>query len=169
MVFLFRNVKNRIQDSIGEEGLHYAFESASLTEAPDFSSLTTIGEGGLQFAFSYNYIMKGQPLMSNLTTIGDSGMFGCFYNNQRLTKGADLSSCTQIGSYALQQCYHQCFRLEEVTAPNIDSWYSYFFDSWLYRAGEFVTGTKTFNAPAGLEIPTDTSSGIPSGWTRVDY
>ena len=155
--------------SIEEEGLYGAFGYTKLTEAPDFSSLTTIGNGGLKFAFKYDYHMKGQPLMSNVTTIGNYGMDGCFSCNENLTKGADLSSCTQIGSYALQQCYHQCFRLEEVTAPNIDSWYSYFFDSWLYRAGEFVTGTKTFNAPTGLEILTDTSSGIPSGWTRVDY
>lgn len=155
--------------SIGEEGLRGAFSNTSLTEAPDFSSLTTIGNYGLYRAFYYDYFMKGQPLMSNVTTIGNYGMYGCFENNQYLTKGADLSSCTEIGEYTLQDCYEYCYRLEEVTAPNIDSWYDYYFSSWLYRAGEFVTGTKTFNAPTGLEIPTDTDSGIPSGWTRVDY
>lgn len=155
--------------SIGEEGLYNAFNYTQLTEAPDFSSLTTIGEKGLYNAFFSSYYMKGQPIMPNLTTIGNYGMYRCFEYNRNLTKGADLSSCTEIGNNALQYCYRHCYHLEEVTAPNIDSWDTNSFNSWLYSAGNQVSGTKTFNAPTGLEIPTDTDSGIPSGWTRVDY
>lgn len=154
--------------SIGEYGLQESFQYTNLTEAPDFSSLTTIGKNGLYGAFKYNYNMKGQPLMSNLTTVGDFGMYECFLGNEYITKGADLSSCTEIGDYALYNCYSECYSLEEVTAPNIGVWNPQDFQNWLSNAGIFVSGTKTFNAPTGLEIPTGLY-GIPSDWTRVDY
>ena len=155
--------------SIGFGGIETAFSYTNFTEAPDFSSLTTIGDEGLFHTFEYNYNMKGQPIMSNVASIGDKGMSQCFYNNYKLTKGADLSSCTTIGSIPFQNCYFNCRKLEEVTAPNISSWNTSYFNNWLGGAGSQVSGTKTFKAPTGLDIPTDSTAGIPTGWTRVDY
>lgn len=155
--------------SIGFGGLETAFSRTNFTEAPDFSSLATIGEEGLFHTFEYNNNMKGQPIMSNVTSIGDKAMNQCFYNNYQLDKGADLSSCTSVGTQSFQNCYHYCNKLEEVTAPNISSWDTNIFYNWLSVTWSSGSGTRTFYAPTGLSIPTDSPSGIPAGWTRVDY
>ena len=68
-------------------------------------------------------------------------------------------------------CYYSmfsnCTNLNSVTCLAIDISASSCTRSWLDGAGSNVTGTKTFIAASTATWPTNSVSGIPSGWTLV--
>lgn len=62
-----------------------------------------------------------------------------------------------------------CTKLSAVTclATNISA--TLCTEEWLKDAGTAVTGTKTFTTPSSTNWVTNSRSGIPDGWTRVNY
>ena len=52
-------------------------------------------------------------------------------------------------------------------APNVSTWVTSatVYTNWLYG----VAATGIVHKPSGLTIPTDTTSGVPTGWTTQDY
>ena len=71
-----------------------------------------------------------------------------------------------------KECYYgmfnQCFRLASVTCLATDISASECTMEWLKNAGRDVPGQKTFTTPSTTAWPSG-DSGIPDGWTRVDY
>ena len=157
--------------SIGSQGLNEVFKScSSLITPPDFSSVTSIGDNGLYSAFSNCSSLTTGPDLSSVTSIGNNGLNNTFSNCSSLTTGPDLSNVTSIGTYCLYGAFQSCTKLSSATAPNVqDLTQNNVLSSWLQNAGTQATGTKVVNVPTGATITTGSGSGIPSGWTRVDY
>lgn len=157
--------------SIGYQGFDNVFLSCtSLTTGPDLSNVTTIGGSGLTSTFRYCASLTTSPDLSNVTSIGSQGLLNVFGSCTSLTTGPDLSNVTSIGSQGLSYAFGNCYKLSTATAPNIsDLTQNSVLEFWLYRAGTSAAGTKTVSVPTGATITTDSDSGIPSGWTRVDY
>lgn len=110
-------------------------------------------------------VNAGGANFGSVTSIGNDGCRQMYYGCTSLTTGSDLSSVTSIGSRGCISMYSGCTSLTEATAPNISTWNTTRMDSWL--AGTAATGVVS--KPAGLDIPTNNVSGIPSGWTTEDY
>ena len=101
-----------------------------------------------------------------ITSIGDYGLSEAFSQNQfTITKGVDLRDVTTIGESALNQLYSFNSNLTEVYAPNVSTWDISKAESWLSG----VAPTGVVYKPSTLDIPTNNSDGIPSGWTTPDY
>ena len=151
----------------------------SIINYNDMTTTTTIGgnnqNGYLVYLFKNQTKLKSieKLLLGNVNTITNSGGFYgpigyMFYGCSSLEKGIDFSQVTTADGGAFGGLYGNCYKLNTMYAPNISSWVNNNFEGWMTNAGNQVTGTKTFYAPSGLAIPTG-NSGIPSGWTRVDY
>lgn len=141
-----------------------AFQNTKITTV-DLSNLQEVGEGGLEYAFMNSKL--NSIIMDNITTVGISSLLQCF-KNTKLTRGIDLKNITTYnGSMCFNYMYDSCVYLEEATYPPtiLDN---NVMTNWLRSAGTSVTGTKTVYCPTGVTIPSN-NSGVPSGWTRVDY
>ena len=135
----------------------------------DVDSVTAIPAYGFKRPFIIN---RGKIIdISNLsfrgiTSIGAYGIEDAFSQNWfTITKGVDLRDVTTLGDYALRQMYSFNSNITEVYAPNVSTWDTNKSQSWL--AG--VASTGVVYKPSTLDIPTNESSGIPSGWTTQDY
>lgn len=133
----------------------------------DFGNITEVGDYGMAHMFEGCMFKSGSVDLSGLTQLGDFSMEQCFRESG--IKTADLSGVTVLGNNALSLSFYSTHYMNEIHAPNVQTWDVYKTSSWLYAAGASVTGTKTFYAPTGVTIPTNDYSGIPTGWTRVDY
>ena len=100
-----------------------------------------------------------------ITEIGDYGLYRAFIFKGTFTKGVDLRDVTTIGEGALTNLYYDNSNITEVYAPNVSTWDTTKTESWL----QGVAPTGVVYKPSTLDIPTDTTSGIPSGWTTQDY
>ena len=135
----------------------------------DVDSVTAIPAYGFKRPFIIN---RGKIIdISNLsfrgiTSIGAYGIEDAFSQSQfTITKGVDLRDVTTIGEGALRHMYSFNSNITEVYAPNVSTWDTNKSQSWL--AG--VASTGVVYKPSTLDIPTNESSGIPSGWTTQDY
>lgn len=146
------------------------FYESNITDASGLvtSQITSVDNYGFRYMFFWCYGLTTPPDLSGVTSIGTYGCREMFASCNNLTTGPNLSNVTSIGSDSCYQMFIGCSLLSEVIAPNISTWNVYTFENWLAGAGTSATSTKIFKAPTGLEIPTG-DSGIPSGWTRVDY
>lgn len=137
----------------------------SLIKGIDLSSVTSIGEGGCRNMYRDCTSLTTASDLSNVTSIGGSGCNFMYLNCSSLTTASDLSNVTSIGWQGCYGMYHGCTSLTEATAPNVSTWDTSAFSSWLYN----TASTGVVRKPAGLEIPTDDTDGVPSGWTTEDY
>lgn len=135
----------------------------------DVESVTKIPDYG--FNHPFNMFNDAKLLdISNLsfrgiTEIGNYGLYDAFSGSNSITKGVDLRDVTIIGESALGQLYQSDPNLKEVYAPNVSTWDTSKASFWLYG----VASTGVIYKPSTLTIPTDSESGIPSGWTTQDY
>ena len=135
----------------------------------DVDSVTAIPAYG----FKRPFIINGGKIIdiSNLsfrgiTSIGAYGIEDAFSQSKfTITKGVDLRDVTTIGEGALRQMYAFNSNITEVYAPNVSTWDFSKTYNWL----EGVASTGVVYKPSTLDIPTNESSGIPSGWTTQDY
>lgn len=161
---------------VGDNGMYCAFGETAI-ETIDMHSLTRVDSQAMEQAFINTPIHT--VLMDNITT-GKTGNLtqyifrATFYNCTNLTKGIDLSNFTTVYTYnnhlydIFPQMYSGCVNLSEATLPasyNQNAGTTY----WLRDAGTNVSGTKTVYCPTGVSVPTNSDSGIPTGWTRADY
>lgn len=132
-----------------------------------FSTYTTTKANGFKYLFwNDNYLTNVSGMIINMTSLNDSTFDSMFYNCRNLVDCLDLKNIVSVGTNSLSSLYKDCKKINTAIAPNISTWGS--TTGWLEGAGSEATGTKTVYAPTGLEIPTN-NSGIPNGWTRVDY
>lgn len=149
------------------------YNQTHLISAADlnFGNVTTISANeGLKNVFSGCSSLTEIPDFSNITTVGQECFDSCFRNCASLTNGGDFSNITSAGSSSFSSCYSGCTHISNVIAPNIqDLTQNGVLSNWLDNAGTSATGTKVVNVPTGATITTNSINGIPSGWTRVDY
>ena len=135
----------------------------------DVESVTKIPDYG----FSRTFAMQGDSKIIDITNlsfrgiieIGNYGLDSAFSYIFIGTKGVDLRDVTTLGEGALNQMYGSSINLTEVYAPNVSTWDTSKTDGWLSG----VASTGVVYKPSTLDIPTNTTSGIPSGWTTQDY
>lgn len=160
-------------NTLGPSCFNYLFSGCtSLTTPPDLSNVTTIGMQSLLGMFSGCTSLTTPPDLSNVTTIGYGGCQSMFSECRSLENGPDFSNATSVDQQALLTMFYRCFLLSTVTAPNIqDLTQNNVLTNWLQNAGTSVPSgtTKVVNVPTGATITTGSESGIPTGWTRVDY
>lgn len=100
------------------------------------------------------------------TTLAKNCYYRMFRDCTSLTAAPELPAPTLE-----ENCYYEmftgCSNLASVkclaTNPSNDT-----NGNWLQNAGNQVTGTKTFYAVSTTEWATNSDSGIPSGWERVN-
>lgn len=136
----------------------------SVTAIPDYGFCGPIGNGHSNTGKT-ELIDISNLSFRGITSIGAYGLYRAFIFKDQITKGVDLRDVTTIGESALNNMYYRCSNLTEVYAPNVSTWDTAKTESWLAS----VASTGVVYKPSTLDIPTNDSSGIPSGWTTQDY
>ena len=135
----------------------------------DVESVTKIPDYGLSFPFvcfnDCKCIDISYLSFRGITEIGNYGLQNTFSANSTFTKGVDLRDVTTLGEGALNNLYQSDPNIKEVYAPNVSEWDINKTQYWL----DSIPSTGVVYKPSTLTIPTDTQSGIPSGWTTQDY
>ena len=135
----------------------------------DVESVTKIPDYGFSNPFVFFDNCKCIDISNlsfrGITEIGNYGLCQTFSQEWDITKGIDLRDVTTLGEEALCQLYINKSNLKEVYAPNVSTWDENKTFMWLNG----VASTGVVYKPSTLTIPTDNSSGIPSGWTTQDY
>ena len=132
----------------------------SVTKIPDYGFYCPFAGIGYDFTDISNLSFRG------ITEIGNYGLYETFSQSWfKTTKGVDLRDVTTIGENALYQLYSYNSNLKEAYAPNVSTWDENKAQYWLNG----VASTGVVYKPSTLTIPTDSDSGIPSGWTTQDY
>ena len=136
----------------------------NVTAIPDYGFKNPIGSGSSDDG-NTEIIDISNLSFRGITSIGAYGLEGAFIFISQITKGVDLRDVTTLGEGALGNMYYYCHNLTEVYAPNVSTWDTTKAESWL----DGVAPTGVVYKPSTLDIPTNDSSGIPSGWTTQDY
>lgn len=132
-----------------------------------FGSLTTLDICAFYYTFSGCTSLTDTPDFTGITDgSGNNALSYCFNGCSSLVLGADLSGFTTLKAPGI---YSGCSKLQTAIAPNVSTWSTNDMNNWLQNAGTQATGTKTVSCPTGVTITTGSNSGIPTGWTRVDY
>lgn len=145
-------------------GLSEAFYGTGITSI-DLSSLEEVEGTGLYSTFCRSKLNTIR--MDNLKTVGTQALDHCF-ERSKLVHGIDLSKITSVSQQnGFQSLYAYATNLEDATYP-ATRYNTNTCKNWLEGAGTNVAGTKTVYCPTGVTVSSD-NSGVPSGWTRVDY
>ena len=113
---------------------------SSLTTAPALPA-TTLAEACYYFMFDVCTSLTAAPVLPATTLTKE-----CYYG-----------------------MFRDCSKLASVTCLATDISASECTKGWLKNAGRDVSGQKTFTTPSSTAWQMDSDSGIPTGWTRVDY
>ncbi len=174
----FRNSSGTFNTESSKENFYIGVNASlggdirTLFNYTDVDSVTTIPTYGLYMPFqtmnSYKIIDISNLSFRGITSISDYGLSQTFSNSNNwfsITKGVDLRDVTTLGNYALQELYYNNSNLKEAYAPNVSTWEVNKTEWWLNT----VAPTGVVYKPSTLDIPTNFSSGVPSGWTTQDY
>lgn len=151
--------------TIFEDTMNF-YQCSNLTTLPDFSKIVEIGDYGCCSYFR-GCGFSTPPDFSNIKSVGEHGFSICFEECYELTTSPDFSNITKVGNEGFEYCFRGCFQLNRVTAPNVSVWDRTAFYCWLAGADPYSSGV--LRKPANLEIPTNSESGVPDGWTTEDY
>jgi hypothetical protein len=153
--------------SIGAKGFNACFNGCSnLTTTPDFSNVTSIEYASFNYCFTQCSSLTIPPDFSKITGAKFTSFNSCFYKCIKLTTAPDFSNITSLeGGSTFLSCFKGCSSLNLVTAPNITTWDNNYFTDWLVN----VASSGVVRKPAKLTIPTDSTSGVPTGWTTENY
>lgn len=162
-------------ENITTSGLEHAFEGTAI-ETINLNSVIRVNLNALNGAFMNSQLrkIKMDNLKGTMRNGGNKAFYRAFYGCENLEKGVDLSNFElfyEAATDVFKETYYGCINMKKATAPNqvVNSSDNSIITNWLYDAGTNVQGTKTVYAPTGVTIPTDSDSGIPTGWVRVDY
>ena len=136
----------------------------------DVESVTKIPDYGFYYPFTMQEDSKCIDISNlsfrGITEIGNYGLQSAFSNSDfMITKGVDLRGITTLGEGALNYLYSNNYNIKEAYAPNVSTWDINKTSGWLSS----VASTGILYKPSTLDIPTDTDSGVPYGWTTQDY
>ena len=154
--------------TIGNTGMAaFAQNCGFLTTPPDLSSVTTIGTNGLSNCFGGCASLTTPPDLSGVTSVSIRSLSSCFSGCSSLTSGPDLSGITNMtpNYYILSECFANCTSLNYVISPNVTVATNTNFNNWLNN----VAASGVVKKPTNLTLPTDSTSGVPTGWTTQNY
>ena len=97
-------------------------------------------------------------------TLAPSCYSRMFYNCKNLTEVSNLPATT-LANYCYYEMFYNCSKLNSIIMLATEIGEERSLDNWLYG----VSSTGTFTKAKGMESLPTGSSGIPSGWTIVDY
>ena len=147
-------------------GYDYAFMSlfincTSLTKAPELPATDLSPSCYRSMFFGCESLVKSPELPA--TTLADYCYFQMFLGCKSLVKSPELPATT-LADYCYRQMLFGCSKLNEVrisaTTTAADA-----LDLWLAN----VSSTGDFYCdPNATIFPTDNTSGIPSGWVRLN-
>ena len=159
---------NRTQVITPHSDISLGGDIRTLFNYTDVESVTKIPDYGFHNPFSFQNNSKCIDISNlsfrGITEIGNYGLKQAFSYRFTSTKGVDLRDVTTLGEGALNSLYSNNSNLKEAYAPNVSTWDESKTQWWLSNAP-----TGVVYKPSTLTIPTDTQSGIPSGWTTQDY
>ena len=123
--YAFRNCTNLTTvnlsnaTSIGDSGLNTAFRGCINLTSVDLSSVTSIGNNGLYYAF---YLCEGLTStgLNNVTSIDNGGLSWAFFGCTNLTS-TGLDNVTIIGSSSLTRAFYSCTNLTSTGLNNVTS------------------------------------------------
>lgn len=138
---------------------------SNFTTLPDFSKIEEIGYYGCHGYFR-GCSFSNPPDFSNVKKVGEGGFDRCFEDCYELKSSPDFSNVKKVGTGGFEYCFGGCYQLNKVTAPNVSTWDRAVFYCWL-SVDPYSSGVV--RKPAKLEIPTDSDSGVPKGWTTENY
>ena len=102
--------------------------------------------------------------IGNVTQIGASALTNIFSGCTSLKEGMDIHQIETIGNLGLRWMYNGCTALEKAYSASI--WRSDAYDNWMRG----VTGNGVIYKPSSVtDMPTNSTYGIPSGWTAINY
>jgi hypothetical protein len=138
---------------------------SSLKAAPALPA-KTLADGCYASMFSDCSSLEAAPALPAKTLV-ESCYAYMFDGCTSLTDAPALPAKT-LAEYCYASMFYGCSKLASVIclATDISAKNCTLF--WLGSAGSSATGEKTFTKPSETEWSYD-DSGIPSGWTRVDY
>lgn len=136
-----------------------------LKENPDIRNAKTVGDNGMYFMCYGCKNLKTSPDVRSVTSVGVNGMHGMLGSCSALETPPDVRNVTTVGTRGMANMLSACSVLKYAYAPNISVWSTTNFTGWL----DYVAASGTIYKPSGLIIPTNTTSGVPSGWTTQDY
>ena len=130
----------------------------------DFENITSLS--GYVYAFRYLFcdctsLTKAPDLPA--TTLAQGCYSSMFFGCTLLTKAPDLPATT-LASYCYSYMFEGCTGLTEVRIAATTT-ATGALDSWLLNV--YVSGT-VYADPNFTGLPTDSASGVPSGWTRLN-
>lgn len=153
-------------NTVEARGLEMMFRNCRLLETPpDLRNVTTVADNGMYFMCYYCQKLKTSPDVRNITTVGKNGMQGFLSLCSLLIEPPDIRKVTTVGVNGMTEFMSNCRLIEYAYAPNVSVWTNSNFNSWLNN----VAANGTLYKPSGLSIPTNTTSGVPTGWTTQDY
>ncbi len=137
----------------------------ALTSAPELP-VQTCPESCYANMFSGCTSLKTAPELP-ATTLGYACYSGMFKDCASLT-AAPVLPAKGIRTFCYSEMFKGCSKISEVTVNSEATLQavqdSSAFDGWLEKAA----AAGTVHKRSTLELPTDSASGIPSGWTAVD-
>ena len=135
----------------------------SLTTSPNLPA-TTLAQGCYRSMFYNCTSLTTAPSLS-ATILSSLCCESMFYGCTSLTTAPRLDHVTSVGTRSLQKMFWDCSLINEIYAPNITTWDTSNSNDWLVH----VAASGTLHKPTDLTIPTNSTSGVPSGWTTQDY
>lgn len=112
--------------------------------------------------FSGCTALRNVPILP-ATEIAVASYYGMFGGCTSLTEGADLTKVTKLGKNGIVEMYYHCSSLEKAYAPTVDFSDTYNSTDWLKNVS--ASGTLYADASIAATIPTDNTSGCPTGWS----
>ena len=139
------------------------FYNTSLAEAPELPADVLAEE-------CYRGMLAATPLVSAPVLPATELAKGCYYGMFGLCD--NLTSSPELKATILvDECYsymfYSCPSLSKVTmlATDYDDTESDYFEDWLYRVA--AAGTVYVKEGSEISLPSESASGIPSGWNVV--
>lgn len=139
----------------------YMFQNcSSITTAPELPATTLVSS-------CYNYMFIGcRGLITApelpATTLKSSCYAYMFKGCSSLTTAPELPAETLVSS-CYNYMFQNCSLLTSVTV-GATTWNTSYANQWLNN----VASSGTVTCPTACTIPSDSTSGIPTGWTRVN-
>ena len=140
----------------------YMFENCtSLTQAPELQS-TALNEICYTSMFENCTSLTQAPELP-ATILSDGCYMSMFFGCKSLTKAPELQA-TELVARCYREMFYGCSSLNSIRCLATDALASVCTDKWLTG----VSSTGDFYTPSTTIWETNSTSGIPAGWTRHD-
>ena len=150
--------------TLAQECYGYMFHNCTnLTTAPELPA-TTLANKCYQFMFQLCTNLTSAPELP-ATTLTNYCYWNMFYKCTSLTT-APVLPATTLASNCYEQIFRKCSKLNNITMLATDISATKCLNDWVNGVASKGTFTK---AASMTTLPTSGTSGIPSGWTVVDY